>query len=66
MKRLMLDHAFKFVDTVLFYIGPNNRRSQRAVEKIGAVLIGTSANQAGQNRCVYAVRAREEEESRLR
>ncbi|HEX4923120.1 MAG TPA: GNAT family N-acetyltransferase, partial [Bdellovibrionales bacterium] len=36
MKALMLDHAFKFVDQVLFYIGENNHRSRRAVEKIGA------------------------------
>lgn len=40
MKRLMLDHAFKFVDRVVFVIGPENLRSRRAVEKIGAVLSG--------------------------
>ncbi|HEY6119848.1 MAG TPA: GNAT family N-acetyltransferase [Pyrinomonadaceae bacterium] len=39
LKRLMLDHAFKFVDSVVFLIGPTNVRSQRAVEKIGGVLI---------------------------
>ena len=38
LKRLMLDHAFKFVDSVVFLIGPSNVRSQRAVEKIGGVL----------------------------
>jgi len=43
MKRLMLDHAFKFVDRVVFLIGPNNLRSRRAVEKIGAVYAGTRA-----------------------
>lgn len=37
MKRLMLDHAFHFVDRVYFLIGPENWRSRRAVEKIGAV-----------------------------
>jgi len=37
MKRLMLDHAFRFVDSVLFLIGPANIRSQRAVAKLGAV-----------------------------
>jgi RimJ/RimL family protein N-acetyltransferase len=36
MKKLMLDHAFQFVDTVLFHIGENNFRSRKAVEKIGA------------------------------
>jgi RimJ/RimL family protein N-acetyltransferase len=38
MKRLMLDHAFQFVDSVIFKVGLNNRRSQRAMEKIGGVL----------------------------
>jgi RimJ/RimL family protein N-acetyltransferase len=41
MKRLMLDHAFKFVDRVVFLIGPENFRSRRACEKIGAVFAGT-------------------------
>ncbi len=40
MKRLMLDHAFKFVDRVVFLIGATNFRSQKAVEKIGGVLVG--------------------------
>ncbi len=35
MKQLMLDHAFRFVDSVLFNVGECNVRSQRAVEKIG-------------------------------
>lgn len=39
LKRLMLDHAFKFVQSVVFLIGPANVRSQKAVEKIGGVLI---------------------------
>jgi RimJ/RimL family protein N-acetyltransferase len=38
MKRLMLDHAFRFVDTVVFRIGFDNLRSRRAIEKIGGVL----------------------------
>lgn len=38
LKRLMLDHAFKFVENVVFLIGPENLRSQKAVEKIGGVL----------------------------
>src|SRR3984893_16077133 len=39
VKRLMLDHAFKFVESVVFLIGPTNIRSQKAVERIGGVLI---------------------------
>ena len=38
MKRLMLEHAFRFVDSVIFVIGPQNLRSQNAVLKLGAVL----------------------------
>ncbi len=36
MKRLMLDHAFRFVTSVVFVIGEKNLRSQQAVKKIGA------------------------------
>ena len=36
LKRLMLDHAFRFVDRVLFVVGEKNVRSQKALEKIGA------------------------------
>lgn len=35
VKRLMLTHAFSFVDAVLFWVGAENWRSQRAMEKIG-------------------------------
>jgi RimJ/RimL family protein N-acetyltransferase len=35
VKRLMLHHAFTFADTVLFWVGDTNWRSQRAMEKIG-------------------------------
>jgi RimJ/RimL family protein N-acetyltransferase len=40
LKQLMLDHAFKFVENVIFYVGENNIRSQKATEKIGAVKAG--------------------------
>lgn len=36
LKRLMTEHAFRFVDRVLFVAGENNRRSRKALEKIGA------------------------------
>jgi RimJ/RimL family protein N-acetyltransferase len=36
LKSLMIEHAFRFVDRVLFVVGERNRRSQRALEKIGA------------------------------
>jgi RimJ/RimL family protein N-acetyltransferase len=37
VKRLMLDHAFTFVDTVVFWVGENNWRSQGAMTKIGGI-----------------------------
>jgi RimJ/RimL family protein N-acetyltransferase len=42
LKRLMLDHAFQFVDQVVFVVGENNLRSQKALQKIGAILVGKS------------------------
>jgi RimJ/RimL family protein N-acetyltransferase len=35
MKTLMIDHAFKYISNIVFYIDVNNIRSQKAVEKIG-------------------------------
>lgn len=40
MKRLMLEHAFRFVKSVVFLVGPRNLRSRRAIEKVGGVLVG--------------------------
>src|SRR6266487_5502084 len=42
MKQLMLRHAFKFVESVVFLVGEKNIRSQKATEKIGAVKSGTA------------------------
>lgn len=53
MKRLMVEHAFKSVKRVIFTIGPENRRSQRAVEKIGGVRAGTTTDAHGRERVVY-------------
>ena len=39
LKKLMLDYAFQFVDKVYFHIGAYNIRSQKAIEKIGAVKV---------------------------
>ena len=55
MKRLMLAHAFRFVESVLFLIGPRNVRSQRAIEKIGAVRAGVRPNASGQVSLVYQI-----------
>jgi RimJ/RimL family protein N-acetyltransferase len=40
MKRLMMDHAFRFVESVTFRVGEQNLRSRKAMEKIGGVLTG--------------------------
>jgi RimJ/RimL family protein N-acetyltransferase len=36
LKRLMIDHALRFLSRVVFVVGENNMRSRRALEKIGA------------------------------
>ena len=56
MKQLMLQHAFRVVERVLFRIGAGNRRSQRAVEKVGGVRIGTERAE-GTIVYVYAIDA---------
>ena len=38
VKRLMLEHAFGFVDSVVFWVGETNHRSRRAMQKIGGKL----------------------------
>jgi len=55
MKRLMLQHAFRFVDTVIFLIGPQNFRSQRAIEKIGAVYAGSRQDASGRESFLYQI-----------
>jgi len=57
MKRLMLSHAFRFVNRVIFVVGPENFRSRRAVEKIGGVLAGSRLDGDGQARLVYELTA---------
>ena len=47
MKELLLDHAFEFVETVVFYVGQKNFRSQKAMEKIGAIKVGTATRAYG-------------------
>jgi len=57
MKRLMLEHAFRFVENVVFLIGADNLRSRKAVEKIGAVHIGTRIDTKREERVVYRITA---------
>ena len=39
VKTLMLNHAFNYVDKVAFYVGANNIRSQKAMERIGGIKV---------------------------
>jgi len=57
MKRLMLQHAFRFVNTVIFLVGPQNWRSQRALEKIGGIRTGTKTDASGRTSFAYAITA---------
>jgi N-acetyltransferase len=47
MKRLLLKHAFKFVESVVFFVGEDNVRSQKAMEKVGAIKVGTATRAYG-------------------
>lgn len=47
MKDLLLAHAFQFVENVVFFVGEKNFRSQKAMEKIGAIKVGTATRMYG-------------------
>ena len=59
MKQLMIRHAFRFVSHVIFVVGPRNLRSQKAVEKIGGVRVGSRMDANGQNNFVYSLSRKE-------
>jgi RimJ/RimL family protein N-acetyltransferase len=54
MKQLMLQHAFQFVNSVVFVIGTENFRSRKAVEKIDAVYVGIRPVR-GHDRAIYRI-----------
>jgi RimJ/RimL family protein N-acetyltransferase len=62
LKRLMLDHAFRFVDRVVFVVGETNFRSQKALEKIGARFLRRAPVRTGdgtmQTNLVFAITAK--------
>ncbi|SPE43441.1 conserved hypothetical protein [Candidatus Sulfopaludibacter sp. SbA3] len=57
MKQLMLRHAFQFVSRVIFLVGTENLRSQKAVERIGGVRVGSRPDAGGQHSYVYQITA---------
>lgn len=44
LKKLMIEYAFQFLDIVLFYIGENNIRSQKAIQKLEQVILANRIN----------------------
>jgi RimJ/RimL family protein N-acetyltransferase len=58
MKQLMLRHAFRFVNSVVFLVGPHNLRSQRALEKIGGVRVGSRLDGGGRESFIYQISRR--------
>jgi N-acetyltransferase len=55
MKSLMLRHAFAYVATVVFMVDPSNRRSQQALQKIGAVLRGRRLDATQRERLCFSI-----------
>jgi RimJ/RimL family protein N-acetyltransferase len=56
MKQLLLNHAFKFVESVVFFVGEDNARSQKAMEKVGAIKVGTAMRTYGNHRAARNVK----------
>ena len=55
LKTLMLDHAFRFVDRVVFVVGEHNLRSRKALEKIGAKFLrATDPDERGMRKVILA------------
>jgi len=57
LKDLMLTHAFRFVRGVVFLVAPENLRSQRSIEKIGAVRFGSRLDAYGRESFAYRIEA---------
>ena len=55
LKQLMLRHAFRYVNRVIFLVDPQNVRSQKAMEKIGGVRVGSRADEGGRESFVYQI-----------
>jgi N-acetyltransferase len=54
LKQLMIDHALAAgIETVQFAVAPENWRSRRAVEKLGAREAGTKPHEPGPNWILY-------------
>lgn len=47
IKKLMLDHAFQYLNAVHFHVAKNNFRSQKAMEKLGGKIIDYTTSATG-------------------
>ncbi|UOX33972.1 GNAT family N-acetyltransferase [Flavobacterium sediminilitoris] len=45
LKKLMIDYAFQFVNSIYFHVGATNFRSQKAVLKLGAIKVEEPNNE---------------------
>jgi RimJ/RimL family protein N-acetyltransferase len=66
MKDLMLRHAFRFVRHVVFLVGLENWRSQKAMEKIGGRRVGTRVDRVGRETLVFQIDAADSAEFVIR
>jgi len=57
MKELMLRHAFRYVERVVLTVDPKNIRSQKAVQKIGGVHMGSAVNAEGRDSLLFEITA---------
>ena len=57
MKDLLLRHAFRFVRHVVFMVGPQNFRSQKAMENIGGVRVESRLDRFGRENVVFQIDA---------
>jgi RimJ/RimL family protein N-acetyltransferase len=64
MKELLLRHAFRSVRHVVFLVGTTNWRSQKAMEKIGALRVGTRLNPVGDESVVFQLDSLEQMSSK--
>jgi len=55
LKSLMLDHALRFVDRVVFVVGENNLRSQKALQKIGAQFLRRVPRPGSTDGCAHDI-----------
>ena len=55
MKRLMIEHAFRFVGNVIFLVGPQNLRSRKAMQKIGGVRVEGRTDPRSRENIVFRI-----------